>query len=164
MDINLYDIVQHILNVVVLYVIVRSLLYKPVRNFMLQREEGINQKLESARATVKEADAMHEEYKELLNNASKETRLMLEERTTEADRAFRETTEKAEREALNILDAAQSTAVQYKNDALREAHKEVANMAVEIASKILEREISEEDNREIIDDFFNKWTEDNGRA
>lgn len=171
MEINLFDIVQQILNVVVLYIIVSNLLYKPVRSFMLKREESINQQLEQARASVKEADAMHKEYSETLANAGQQTRKILENRTVEADRAYKEITEKAERQALEILDNAQLHAVQYKKECMREMQKDVTAMAVEIASRILEREVNEQDNKEVIDEFFDEitnsgrygWTSD-GRA
>lgn len=161
MEINLFDIVQHILNVAVLYVIVRTLLYKPVRQFMTNREEAISQRLEQANETAREAVALHEEYKTTLDNATQETRKIVEQRTAEADRAYHEITDKAERQALDIIDTAQMQASQYRQETMQELKKEVAGMAVDIASKILEREVSEDDNKAIIDEFFAGWA-DNG--
>lgn len=154
MEIDLYDIVRHILNIAVLYLIVRTLLYKPVRKFMLAREEGIANQIEQARQTVREADALHDEYKHSMANAEQETRILLQKSTTQADVAFHEIIEKAEKQAADILENAQAQAEQHKKDTMREMKQEVSDMAVEIASRILEREVSQADNQRIIDEFF----------
>ena len=69
MEFNLLDIVQHILNVVVLYVILRAILYRPVRSYMLAREEALKQQRAEADQYRKDAEDLKAQSQKLLEEA-----------------------------------------------------------------------------------------------
>lgn len=154
MEFNPIDIVQHILNIIVLYIMVRSLLYKPVRQFMLQREESIREQIAKANETAQEASDMRDEYQRSLDNAATATRDIMMKGAQQADRAAKDIREKAKQEALEIVDQAYVQVGQLQKESIRELKTEVTDMSVELAERILKHEVKPEDNREIIDSFF----------
>lgn len=69
----------------------------------------------------------------------------------------REIVEDAQKEASVILENAQKEAIAEKQRVQHELHDSVGHIAVEIAEKILEREVSIEDNKRIIDESLSEW-------
>ena len=156
MTINLIDIVQHVLNVVVLFVILRALVYKPVREFMKNREERLEKQHEDVKNEMDNVMKMKSQYEASLENAKAEAENTVREGVLHADKAAKEIIEKAEQEAKTLIKEAREQSLREKHEAMNALRSEVTNLAVELASKILEREISLDDNKKIIDKYFSK--------
>ena len=71
------DFVLHIVNIVVLFLLVRSLAYKPIRKFMREREEKIAAQLAEAEAAQAGVDALKAEYQSGLAQAEQERAAIL---------------------------------------------------------------------------------------
>lgn len=156
MPVNLVDIVQHILNIVLLFLILRTLVYKPVRNFMQKREERLEEEREKIKNEMDAAVNVKEQYEASLANMKAEAENALRESVLRADKAAKEITGKAEEEAAVLRKEACEQAEREKRKAMNELKAEATKLSVELASKILKREISIEDNQKIIDEYFSK--------
>lgn len=156
MTIKLIDIVEHILNIVVLYVILRGLIYKPVRTFMLKRQQRLQKEREDAKGQMDNALQMKSQYETFLQSAETEAQNMIHEGVQRADKSAKEILDKAQLEAKDIVAQGREQVAQEQQEAINAMQNDVVELAVGLASKIMQREISADDNRKIIDQYFSE--------
>ncbi len=75
------NILMHIINIDVLYLLLRVLLYKPIRKFLDKREQKIRTQLEDAEETSKKAQALLEQYQAQLAEAEEQAKQITQEGT-----------------------------------------------------------------------------------
>ena len=131
------DFVLHIINIVVLFVLVRSLAYKPVRKFMLAREERIKSQLDEAAAAKAEAETLKADCASRLADVEKERQAILDESREAAAKESRSIVDAAKDEATGILDAARANADTMAERAMSDARAELTGTAVALAGKVL---------------------------
>ncbi|NLT58896.1 MAG: F0F1 ATP synthase subunit B [Clostridiales bacterium] len=156
MAIHLIDVVEHILNIILLYVILRSLLYRPVRSFMQSRQERLQGEREEARAQLDSALQMKNTYEACLQNAEAEAQDTLRLGLQNADKSAREILEKARQEAREILLQGREQLAQEQRESIGALQDSIVELAVGLASKIMQREVSAEDNQRVIDRYFSE--------
>ena len=154
--INIFDILLHAVNVVILYFFLRWLLYKPVNKFLKSREDRMTERLASIESKEELAQKSKLEYETLLKQAQKEAAQIVKRSTDLASNHSKEILEKAEIQAKDHMKKAFDDIEIERTRAREKMKKEITDMAVQIAQKVLEREVSESDNQKIIDDFFTK--------
>ena len=148
-----WSLLFHFINLVILVVALYFLLYSPVKKIIA----GHRKKLDEI---YDENKRMHEETEELKNSYEETKQKAIEESAQISERAVvrsGEIIEDARKMADAIIESAQKEAVAEKHRIQNELHDSVGHIAVEIAGKILEREVSEEDNRRIIDESLSEW-------
>ena len=156
MELDLFTILKHVINVVLLFVILRLLLYKPVVKFMNERAERIAKKLDDAEALSSEAQGKMDEYNQLMAGSKKEIDKMFDETTDKAAKQADQIVRDAEIRASEILRQAREAAQSEHDRIFAQMQGEVVDMAINIASKVLTREVTAKDNKAIIDKFFEK--------
>ncbi|MBR2302217.1 MAG: F0F1 ATP synthase subunit B [Clostridia bacterium] len=151
------DIVQHVLCLLILIFFMTTLVYNPVLNF-------INKRKESVEATVKENERLSAEVKEIKENADKivdEARKKAEfisfEATKEAETKSKEILAEAKRKSNDIIEQGKKEIANQKAKLEAEVKAEVGALAIDIAAKVLEREVSEQDNQKVIDECLKGW-------
>lgn len=154
MNLNPSDIALHLVNIVVLYALLRLLIYKPVRKFMDARAAQVQAQLDEAENINAKARENQAEYAKRLATVDEEAHDKLIASNRAAGEAAEAIAAEARAEAQKILAKAQAEAEAQRRDIQRQVRPQIAGMAVEIAEKLLGREVSEEDNRAIIDSFF----------
>lgn len=154
MNLTPSDIVQHLVNILVLYALLRLLIYKPVRKFMDERADRVQAQLDEAGRISEQARREQAEYAERLANMDTEAHDRLVESNRAASEAAEAITAEAKAEAQAILDKAQAEADQQRQDIQRQVRPEITAMAVEIAEKLLGREVNQADNSALINGFF----------
>lgn len=149
-----FNLLLNIINIIILFVIVKLIVYKPVKDFLDKRKAKIaedTQKaeklMETANETLSEKDRLIEEGRrkgeELATKAYEEARLSADSIINEAKKDAKEIKQKAEAEI-----------VAEKENMIKSSKNEIAELSVSIAEKILSREINDKDNQKIVDDFF----------
>ena len=156
MNINPIDILEHVLNLIVLFLILRSLVYKPVRKFMLEREQRLADQRDQAKQEMEQASSMKAEYEQSVKEAKVRAEGILKEGADRADDIAKQIVADAEQKVKLMLANAQQEAQRTRQEALSSLRDEVAAISVEVAQKILEREVSANDNRKIIEEYFSK--------
>ncbi|HKL74101.1 MAG TPA: ATP synthase F0 subunit B, partial [Clostridia bacterium] len=135
------------------------LLYKPVLKFINKRQESIKSQLDANEETKLEAEKLFKEYKAKLDQAETE----IDRKKVEADKsiAFHKESvmQDAKKRADEIYRKAEIESENERIEAINNLHNEVADVALNIASNILEREISKEENAKIIDACINEWSD-----
>ena len=156
MEFHLIDFIEHILNVVVLFLLLRTFLYKPVRKFMQDREAKFAREREQIDASRTAADSLKAQYELSMKNAKLEAEKLAEAKLNSAEHEAEDLRKKAKQDAQVLLTDAMAQAVTERDGLLSDLKSQTAELAVDIAGKILEREVKQEDHQRIIDSFFDK--------
>lgn len=156
MEFYLIDFIEHTLNVLVLFLLLRAFLYKPVRKFMQEREAKFAREREQIDASRTEADALKTQYALSMKNAKLEAEKLAEDKLRLAEHEAEDLRKKAKQDAQALLTDAMSQAVSERDGLFVELKSQTAELAVDIAEKILEREVNPQDHQRVIDSFFDK--------
>jgi len=140
----------------IIFLIVVAVLGKfawgPVLALLQQREEFIHRSLSDAKRDREEAEARLKEYAAKLQSAQREAVGILEEARRDAERLREELRTRARSEADTIIKNAERQVQLETSRALEQIRKEAVDLSVAIASKILQRNISKDDNEKLIND------------
>jgi F-type H+-transporting ATPase subunit b len=156
MELYPLDILIHIVNIVVTYVLLRVLLYKPVRRFMDERAEKIAGQMEHAKELEEAAKARQAQYDEQIAQSEQQAREILRQGEQKALEAAEGIKSAAREQADQVLSQARQQAEQEKTRAMEGMQEQVAQAAAQIAGRILQREVSLEDNRRVVNEFFHE--------
>ena len=156
LEINWLEVGVHVLNVIILYVVLRLLLYKPVLKFIKNREHKFADKVDELDNREKELDQRKLEYEKLMEEASNEAAAIITKSNEMARDHAKELLDHAKEHSRDLVIRAKKEIEAEKIQTRLDMKTEIADMAVQIAEKVLEREVSLEDNRKIIDEFFER--------
>ncbi|MDR1928132.1 MAG: ATP synthase F0 subunit B [Oscillospiraceae bacterium] len=154
LDLHAEDILLHILNMIILFVMLRQLLYKPVRRFMQVRSAHLKESLDEAAQAQAQAKELRAEYEGRIAAAEDVARERALEITSAANDSAKRMTESAAAESATLLAKAQSAAKAERDGALQGLQGEVAELAIGIAEQILRREVRYADSAAIAQRFF----------
>lgn len=152
------DLILNILNIVLLFVIVRALAYKPIRDFMEARTARINASSQQAADKAAEADKVKAEYEALLAQSAEKVQAILDDAKKQADAESAQILEAARSEAETILGDAGAEAEKTRADALQGMQDEVVDLAFGISEKLLEHSIRDADTKKLADRLFDERT------
>jgi F-type H+-transporting ATPase subunit b len=156
MEFHLIDFIEHALNLLIFFLLLRHFLYQPVRKFMAEREAKFAREREQLDASRNEANVLKAKYETSMKNARLDAEHIAEERRQAAEREAEDLRKKAKQDAQGILTDAMHQAEVEREGMVKELRAQTAELAVDIAGKILEREVTKEDHQRIIDSFFEK--------
>jgi len=139
---QLLSIIIHIINAVILFVILRFLVYKPMRRFMQAREQRIADALEEAAAAQAQAERQRLENEAIAAEAQQTARENALEITQAANTAAQTMTDAARKEAAAIVARAKAAAQAEHDKAMEGLQGEVVDLAAEMAAQILRNKAS----------------------
>ncbi|SHH78485.1 F-type H+-transporting ATPase subunit b [Sporobacter termitidis DSM 10068] len=148
------DILIHIINILVLFVLLRVILFKPVTKFLAARTERIAGELKDAEAKNAEALEMKAAYEKRIETYEEEGHEIIRASQVKASEEATAIVKDARGQAEKIIADAHQRIAGEKAQAVAEARTEVALLATEIAARILKREVSAVDNKAVAEDFF----------
>ena len=146
-------------NLLILYLIMKKIFFKPVRKMMLDRETEIKELYDGVEKTQSEADAMKLEYETKLENAKNEANEIVKSASHRAALKSEEIINDAHKEAASIIERADKQIEADKKTAENELKDELSGMAVSIAGKVLEEEIDPDKHKVLIDRFIDEMGE-----
>ena len=153
---NPTTILLHMLNTALLLVALYYLLYKPVKKFLKKREDKIGAQLDNANLREKQAMELLEARKKQLEGAAAEVTELIRTGEKRGKARADEITSLAQEEARRIQDKAQAHAESMEQNAQVELFEKAANLSVDIAQMVLEREVTVEDHKRLLEEFFEK--------
>jgi F-type H+-transporting ATPase subunit b len=137
---------------VIVVVVLGKFAWGPVLALLQQREEFIHRALSDAKRDRDEAEERLKDYAAKLQSAHAEAAAILEETRRDAERLREEVRQRARTEAEKLLANAQRQIQLETGRALDQIRREAVDLSVMIASKIIQRNLSREDNEKLIDD------------
>ena len=96
------DLIINIINIIVLFVIVKSLAYKPVKKFLDARKARIDESLKNAEDKNAEADALKAQYEDALKQSRQESDKIIGEAELSAQKRAAEITSDADKRRLTL--------------------------------------------------------------
>ena len=141
-------------NLLIVYLILKKILFKPVKNMIDSRQREVDDMYRGAEEAKESAEKMREEYEEKLGRAEEESEEILRTAGRRAQLRSEEIISEAQREASRTLERAAEQIELEKKQALNEVKDSVAEMAISIASAVIERDVSPEEHAGLIDDFI----------
>jgi F-type H+-transporting ATPase subunit b len=154
LGLELQQLLFHLANMAIVFLIVWKLLYKPVARFMEQRKNQIKKQIEEAAAKESEAEQLKARYDDMVLNAQSLAADLIEKSKAAADEQSRLIVATAQNTASEYMVRSKRDVQLLKSRAKEEMRGEITDMAVQIARKILKREVSPEDNKDIIESYF----------
>lgn len=119
-----------------------------------ERETRIKDSLESAEQALERAEKISKDNEKALREAEKKAKEIRKQAIEEAEMLRAERIEKSKEEAEQIIEQARETIEQEKKRAMMELRDEVARLAVQSASKIIESELDEKKNNKLVESFI----------
>lgn len=153
------DLILNILNIILLFVIVRALVWKPVKKFLSERNAKLEEKAQQAQQDMQNAQDLKAEYEKLLSDSEVTARNIINESRHDADRQAKQILDEARQSAAEIQEDARLQAEAQRQKLTDGMQDEVINLAFDISAKLLNREINDEDNRRIAESFFESQTQ-----
>ena len=141
-----------IITFLVLLALLAKFAWRPLLLALESRQERIRQSLEDADKARQELERLQQESAKIMRQARIEAESIVSQTRADADRLREELKQKAKEEADNILRNAQQQIQLQTRQAIQQIRHEVADIAVLLASKLLERNLAKEDNARLIDD------------
>ncbi len=154
LGLDIQQVLLHIANMAILFFIVWKLLYKPISKFMKKRSDEIQRQIDEAARKQTEAEQLKAKYDEMVKNAQALAAQLIDKSKTAADEQARQIVQAAQANASDIIVRSRKDVQLLKTKAKDEMRSEITDMAIQIAQKILRREVQPDDNREIINSFF----------
>lgn len=148
------DLLINLLNIFLLYLIVRRFVYKPVRKFLDARTARVAAAAAEADKKSAEAGRLKSEYEALLADSQARAREVILQGRKKAEEEAAAVLADARKEADGqFRDAAERIAAEHEAS-VKAMNKEIAALAVDISEKLLAREITERDNARIAEEFL----------
>jgi F-type H+-transporting ATPase subunit b len=126
--------------------------WKPLLAFLATREETIKTSLENAQTAKKELERLQQESAQIIRKAHGEAESIVSRSWSDAEKVREEMKQKAKSEADAIVKESQRQIELETGRALRQIRSEVADLSIAIASKVIQRNVSKEDNNRLIED------------
>jgi F-type H+-transporting ATPase subunit b len=143
-----------ILVFLILVALLAKFAWKPLLEALDNRQHSIRQALDDARRAKQELQGIHAESAKLLAQARSEAAEIVSRSRSDADRFREEMKEKARTEANAMLRNAERQIELETTRAVQQIREEAVDLSVGIASKILQRNVSREDNERLIAETF----------
>lgn len=132
-----YSLIIVILNFILLLIVLNKILYAPLKNFLNERQQGILNDMEEAKASVVKAEQMviegEKNLKESINEGRKLKESLQKEAESEADKIIRAAKEQEKRTIME----SQSQIELEKQQVILEIEKQISGLTVELAAKLL---------------------------
>lgn len=143
-------------NLIILFLLMKKFLFKPVKAVIDAREKEVNDMLDSAAADKTQAESMKDEYTKKLEEARSDAETIVSGAVRNARLKEEEILKEAREQASAVMQRAENQIELEKKKALDDIKNDVSDMAVAIASKVIEKDISEKDHEEIINKFIDE--------
>ena len=139
---------------VVMLVLLAKLAFKPIAAALEKRGAAIKASLDDAEKSRTEAKKLMEDYQKQLAEARTEAGKVIEEARLLGEKVRKEVVEKASNEASAAVQRAQEEIQRQKEKGVQEFKDTVASLSVQIASRVLEKEINEATHRQLVDNLI----------
>ena len=138
----------------ILMLLVKHYAWGPVSDMMEKRRQKVIEDLDSAESNRKKAEILANEREAALKNSRQEATQILSDAKTNAQKIGSQIVADANNDAASIRKKAEADAKRAKADAINDARRQVADISVAIAEKIVAKNLSAEDQKDLVDQFI----------
>ncbi len=149
------DIVFQWLNLLVIFLVVKKFLFKPIKGIIEKRQNEVKDMYLRAEQAEKKAQSLEAQYTELLTKARLEAAEIVKNATEASQAKADAIVEQAKVKAMELLEKTQIQIQREKDESLRDAFNKVSDVVLITASKFMEKEMTMDDHKEIIEKILN---------
>ncbi|WP_235848323.1 F0F1 ATP synthase subunit B [Litchfieldia alkalitelluris] len=159
-DINTGDIIFQLGVFLLLLFLLRKFALDKLIAMMKKREEHIASEIDSAEKSNQEAKVLIEQQQQLLKEARKEAQGLIESAKNMAEEQKTAIIQAAQAESDRFKESAKKEIVQEREKAVAALREQVASLSVLIATKVIEKELSEKDQEKLINEYIKEVGEE----
>ncbi len=156
MEIEVSKIIATLINFLILFLILKHYLFKPVNNMIDKRQNEIIDKINKTDEDMKKAEALKTENDKILSGAKDEGKNIVEGYKVKAEQLSNDIVKGAKDEADTIIKRAKTEAERQMEKSADEMKSQIVDLAVLMSSKALGETINEDQHRRLINDFIAK--------
>ncbi len=149
-----WTFIAQILNLFIQMYLIKRFLFKPINAMLDKRKAMADAEIQQARREKNEAMTLKSSYENSLTQAKAEANSILQNAQKDAVARSEAIINDAQSQAANLKAKAEADILQEKKKAVNDIKNEIGGIAMEIAGKVVEREINEEDHKKLIDEFI----------
>lgn len=138
----------------ILLALLRKYAFGPLMGIMKERESHISNEIDAAEKNNAEARKLVEEQREMLKQSRIEAQELIERAKKQAEDQKDVIVAAAKEEAVSIKESAVQEIQREKEQAIAALQEQVASLSVQIASKVMQKELKEEDQVQLIRDYI----------
>ena len=153
-SVNIWQIIISLCNLVILFLLLKKFLYKPVREMLAKRKALIDGVYADADKAKTDALAAKESYESKLSTAKDEADAIRAEAVADAGRRSDKLLAEAKDKADAIVRRAEEEAELERRKAADDVKREIADVSTALTEKLIGRELGDKDHRELIDSFI----------
>ena len=150
-SVNIWHIVISLANLVILFLILKKLLFKPVKKIVDKRQKEIESEYKKAEKTQAEADAIKAEWEGKMATAEAEADKIISDAVERADSRNEVMLYESREKADQIIRKAKTDIERERKDARETIKKEIVDVSQALSEQIIGREINMDDHRDLID-------------
>lgn len=160
-SVNLWQIVVSLLNLLIIFLILKRFLFKPVKKILKSRQDAVDERYAQAENAINDAEAKQAELTKRLENAQAEADNIIKDATITAERRREKIENEARENAESIIRQAKNEAELEKRKAESEIKEQIVVVSTALTEKLIEREINEEDHHKLIDSVISEMEGNN---
>lgn len=156
------NLLYTVVNVLILFLLLRKFLYKPVMGIIAQRQKQVDDALNAAETSKKEAATAMNAAQDKLRNVDTEAAARREAYEQQAETAKQQLLAEAQKQADAIVAEGKAAAEAERQHKLREADAQTTALARAMCEKLLSRNLTEQDDSRLLDDLLEKAGAEHG--
>jgi F-type H+-transporting ATPase subunit b len=145
-----------ILNLLLLYFVLRKVLFKPVTEFMENRTQSIKNSIDEAEKQKAEAIELKRSYEEQIAHAKEDAEKIIREARAKAETEHDKIVAQARTEAEALMIRAREDIENERRQMISELRAQVAGLALAAATRVIEVNLDTEKNRALVDKFIDE--------
>lgn len=149
-----WNIIWTIVNITILYLLMKKFLFGPITEMMDKRTKTIEDSFETAKNKNEEAEHLKMQYEEALSHAKVEAEEIVKEARARASDVYDRTVKAAEDEAGRVIENANKAIEVERKKTIESIESEIIGLTMAAASKVLEQNINADINNQLVDDFL----------
>ena len=159
LDINL---LWTVVNVLIMYALLRKFLFKPIQNVLNQRQKKIEDDIAAAQTSKNEAAAALNAAQAKLQNVDNEAAARREAYAKQAEVEKQQLLDDAQKQADAIVAAGKAAVEVERQNKLQDADAQAASLARSMCEKLLKHNLTAQDDAQLLDDLLEKAGAGNG--
>ncbi len=150
------NLLYTVVNVLILFFLLRKFLYKPVMNIIEQRQKQVDDAIAAAETSKNEAKTALNAAQDKLRNVDTEAAQRREAYEKQAEKEKEQLLADAQRQADAIVAEGKAAAEAERQHKLREADAQTTALARAMCEKLLARNLTQQDDARMLDDLLQK--------
>lgn len=144
------------INFIFLFIALRFLLFKRLGDFMRKRSEKISENIRNGELKYAEGEEYRKKYESQFENSITERQKIIEDAKKRAEAEAVKIIDEAKREAEKILKDKRAQADRERETMIKDMRKDIIELSILAASKVVEENMDSEGNRKIVESFLGK--------